>query len=167
MFYDKINNTPGRVGPPLEPLADDIRHFWRDWLDRDGYPYWSFWESVRTWWAARDVPNVRLVHFANLKRDMPGEMRRIAAFLDVPIDESRWDTIVEHCTFDWMKENADKLLPDASDVWEGGAQTFINRGVNGRWMDTLTSEEIAEYEERAVGELGPDCAQWLATGELR
>jgi aryl sulfotransferase len=166
-FYDTVNSNPDRVGPPLEPLAEDVHQYWRDWLDRDGYPYWSFWESVRSWWAARDVPNVRLVHFANLKRDMPGEIGRIAAFLDIPIDAARWDAIVEHCTFDWMKANADKLLPDASEVWEGGAQTFINKGVNGRWINTLTPDEIAEYEERAVRELGPDCAHWLATGELR
>jgi hypothetical protein len=30
----------------------------------------------------------------NLKQDMPGEIRRIAAFLDVAIDEARWDSIL-------------------------------------------------------------------------
>jgi hypothetical protein len=29
----------------------------------------------------------------------------------------------------------------------------------------LTSEENREYEERAVRELGADCARWLATGQ--
>ena len=29
----------------------------------------------------------------------------------------------------------------------------------------LTSEEVAEYEARAVRELGAECARWLATGE--
>jgi hypothetical protein len=33
------------------------------------------------------------------------------------------------------------------------------------WSETLTPEEIAEYEARAVHELGPACAHWLATGE--
>ena len=50
------------------------------------------------------------VHFANLKKDMPGEMRKIAGFLDIEIDESRWDTIVEYCTFDWMKANTTKSV---------------------------------------------------------
>jgi aryl sulfotransferase len=49
--------------------------------------------------------------------------------------------------------------------WDAGAQVFINRGVNGRWAETLTSEDVVEYEARAVRELGPECAQWLATGE--
>jgi hypothetical protein len=28
----------------------------------------------------------------------------------------------------------------------------------------LTPEDVADYEERALRELGPDCAAWLATG---
>jgi aryl sulfotransferase len=49
-------------------------------------------------------------------------------------------------------------------LWEGGAQTFINKGTNGRWRDLLTPADIADYEARALHELGPDCAAWLARG---
>lgn len=42
---------------------------------------------------------------------------------------------------------------------------FINKGVNGRWKDTLIPEENAEYEAKAVEELGADCAHRLRTGE--
>jgi aryl sulfotransferase len=163
-FYERING-PGRVGPPFEPPTSDIRQYFREWVERDGYPYWSFWESVRSWWAIRDAPNVLLVHYTNLKRDLPGEMRRIARFLDIPIDEVHWDAAVEHCTFDWMKANAAKVAPRAEQTWEGGATTFIHRGTNGRWIDTLTPEEVAAYEAHALRELGPASAGWLATGE--
>ena len=74
-----------------------------------------------------------LVHFADLKRDMPGQMRRIAAFLDIPVDEARWDAILEYCSFDWMKRNATKSVPLGGAFWDAGAQVFINKGVNGRW----------------------------------
>jgi aryl sulfotransferase len=50
-------------------------------------------------------------------------------------------------------------------MWVGGAKTFINKGTNGRWRDTLTAAQSAEYEARALAELGPECARWLATGE--
>ncbi len=164
-FYEVVNDTPGRVGPRFEPPPEDIREYWHEWLDRDGYPYWSFWDSLRSWWAIRDLPNVHLVHFANLRRDMPGEIRRIADFLEIRIDETRWGAILEYCSFDWMKANAAKLMPGADAVFEGGGQTFIHRGLNGRWSETLTPAEVAEYEARAIQELGNDCAQWLATGQ--
>jgi aryl sulfotransferase len=164
-WYAALNDTPGRVGPPIDPPVDDIHQYWRDWFERDGHPFWPFWDSVRSWWEIRRLPNVLFVHFANLKRDMPGQMRRIAAFLDIPIDESKWDEIVQYCSFDWMKQHASKSAPLGGAFWDGGAQTFINKGTNGRWIDTLTPDESSAYEARATRELGPECARWLATGE--
>jgi aryl sulfotransferase len=163
-WYAALNDTPGRVGPPIDPPPADIRQYWRDWLDRDGYPFWSLWENARTWWAIRDLPNVHLIHFEELKRDMPREIRRIAAFLEIPIDEARWPAILEYCSFDWMKRNATKSVPLGGAFWDAGAEVFIHKGVNGRWRDTLTPEDCAEYEARAVAQLGPECARWLATG---
>jgi aryl sulfotransferase len=51
-------------------------------------------------------------------------------------------------------------------LWEGGASTFINKGTNGRWKDSLTKAEVAAYEKRAISELGEECARWLANGSL-
>jgi aryl sulfotransferase len=164
-MYDALNNSPGRVGPPLELPPADIREYWHTWLAKDGFPYWSFWENVRSWWAIRDLPNIMMVHFDVLKRHMPEEMRRIAKFLDITIDESKWDVIVEHCTFDWMKEHGEKIVPLGGVLWKGGTKTFINKGTNGRWKETLTAAESAEYDAKALAELGPECARWLATGE--
>jgi aryl sulfotransferase len=164
-WYEALNDTPGRVGPPIEPPADDVRGYWHAWLERDGFPFWSFWENVRSWWEIRALPNVLFVHFAHLKADMPGKMREIAAFLDIPIREDRWDAIVEYCSFDWMKKNATRSVPLGGAFWDAGAEVFIHKGVNGRWRDTLSDADCAAYEARAVEELGPECAHWLATGE--
>lgn len=163
-WYAALNDTPGRVGPPIEPPPADIRPYWHDWMECDGHPFWPFWDNVRSWWAIRNLPNVLFVHFNALKRDMPGEMRRIAAFLDLPIDESRWQDILTYCSFDWMKHHATMSVPLGGAFWDGGAEVFINKGTNGRWTDTLTAHESAEYEARAERELGADCARWLATG---
>ena len=166
LWYDALNKTPNRVGPPIERPPSDVRQYWRDWMDRDGYPFWPFWENVRSWWALRDLPNLMLVHFSDLKRDMEGQMRQIAGFLEVEIDESRWAQIVEHCSFDWMKKNATKSVPLGGAFRDAVAEVFINKGVNRRWADTLSQADVDEYETRAVRELGPDCARWLANGAM-
>jgi len=164
-WYDALNNTPGRVGPPIEPPPDSVRQYFLDWLDKDGHPFWPFWENVRSWRAIRDLPNVLLLHFETLKADLPGEIRRVAAFLDIPIDAARFPAIVEHCSFDYMKTHAAKTVPLGGAFWDGGAQTFINKGTNGRWRDVLAAEDIARYEHTARQELGEACALWLATGK--
>lgn len=163
-WYKALNETPGRIGPPIEPPPADIRRYWQEWLEGDGYPFWPYWEHVRSWWSIRNLPNVMLVHFTNLKEDLPGQIRRIADFLAIPIDQSRWPHILEHCSFAWMKRNGDKTAPAGGAFWDAGAQTFIHKGVNGRWADVLTANDCAAYERRAVAELGEDCARWLATG---
>ena len=165
-FYAALNDTPGRVGPPIEPPPASIRQYFHDWLDRDGHPFWPFWENVRSWWEIRALPNVLLVHFADLKRDMAGEIRRIADFLGIEVPAERWPAILEHCSFDYMKAHADESAPLGGALWEGGGRTFINKGVNGRWRDVLTPGEIAKYEEAARRHLDPGCAAWLAGGAL-
>ena len=165
LWYELLNDAPGRVGPSIAPPPASIRQYFHDWLDRDGHPFWPYWENVASWWAIRHLPNVLLVHFAGLKADLPREIRRIAAFLDIAIDEARFPAIVEHCGFDWMKRNAALAAPLGGVFWDGGAATFINKGTNGRWRDVLTPSESAWYEAMALEKLGVECARWLATGE--
>lgn len=163
-WYEALNDTPGRVGPPIGPPPDDVRQYFLDWLDRDGHPFWPFWSIIKTWWDIRDLPNVLVLHFSELKADLPGTMRRVAAFLDTPIDETQWPAMVEQCSFAWMKANATASVPLGGAFWDGGAGTFIHKGTNDRWQSVLTAEDCARYEARSVEELGPDCARWLKTG---
>jgi aryl sulfotransferase len=165
-WYQMLNETPGLVGEPMERCTLDVVPYFRRWMERDGYPFWPFWENVRSWWAIRELPSVMFVHFANLKKDLPGEMKRIAKFLDVNIEESRWPVLLEHCSFEYMKAHAAMSAPLGGMLWEGGAETFINKGTNGRWRDLLTAEDSLAYEARARKEVGEACAHWLATGEL-
>lgn len=167
IWYDMLNKTPGLVGPPIERPTEDVRAYFDEWIERDGHPWWPFWENVRSWWEIRGLPNVLLVHYANLKRDMVGEIRRIAAFLEFHIEVEAWRGILGRCTFDYMKKNAKNVVP-AEGVWlEGGPERFIHKGVNGQWRGVLNADDIAKYESAAAAKLTPDCAHWLATGELR
>ena len=161
-WYQALNDTPGRVGPPIEKPPACQRQYFREWLAGDGYPFWPFFDNVRSWWEIRDLPNVMLLHFADLKRDLPGEIKRIASFLEIPTNAARFSTIVEHCSFDYMKRNAVKAVPLGGALWDGGAETFIHKGTNGRWRDVLSAEESAAYEAKAKDLLGGHCARWLA-----
>jgi aryl sulfotransferase len=162
VWYEALNDTPGLVGPPMERPLGSVHEYYREWFARDGHPWWPFWENIGSWWAIRDLPNVLLLHFGELKADMPGQIRRMAKFLDISIDESRWEAILEHCSFDYMKANATQSVPLGGAFWDGGAQTFVHKGVNGRWTDTLTEEDNRAYKTRAVKELGGECARWLS-----
>ncbi|MBL4619004.1 MAG: sulfotransferase domain-containing protein [Marinicaulis sp.] len=163
-MMEMLNSVPNLVGPPVVPPPEDPREFFLEWLEEGGFPVWSLWENIRTWWEVRNLPNVMLIHFNDLKADMPGEIRRIASFLEIDVADDVWPAIIEHCSFEYMKSHADKVVPLGGEPWKGGAKTFINKGTNGRWRDQLTAEDCEKYERRAREELSAECVRWLAEG---
>ncbi len=165
-MYERMGAVCPPGVEPFAPPAEDILQYYHTWLSRDGWPIWPFWENIASWWAVRNLPNVMLLHFSALKDDMPGQMRKIAAFLDIPIDENNWGNIVEHCSFDYMKKNAALNVPLGGVMWEGGAKTFINKGTNGRWRDMLSAQDCTDYEALALDKLGAECAHWLTSGDM-
>jgi aryl sulfotransferase len=158
-------NPPDRTWPEFPRVDPDIRRAFRDWLDRDGYPVYPFWSHIQSWWDIRRLPNVKLLHFNELRADLPGAIRDIAGYLDIAIDEAAFPNILEHCSLEFMRKCAAKSsLLDV--VFQGGGGNFINKGTNDRWKDVLSAVDIAKCDEEAAKHLSPDCAHWLKTGEL-
>jgi aryl sulfotransferase len=152
--------------PGIDPPNPDLRQYFNDWLDKDGYPYHPFFSHIQGWWNVGKLPNVLLVHFSNLKADMSREIRRIAAFVHIEIDASRWPLILEHCGFEYMKRNAETVAPHGAAHLKGGKTQFFRSGASGGWRNVLTGADSAKYEAFVDRMLTPDCAQWLRTGEL-
>ena len=165
---DAFNHTPGRVGPPLTLPTVEIREYYRYFLEHDGsLPGFieEYWDHVRGWWQVREHPNVLFVHFDKLKADLEGQIRRIAEFLGVAVDDDQTAVIAEHSSFDYMQREFGKFEP-MEQFFKGGGKTFIYKGTNGRWKDVLSQDEIGACDEAAAQALTPECAHWLKTGEL-
>lgn len=163
-WYRLYNDTPGRVGPPIARPPASIRQYFLEWLEGDGYPFWSFWDNVSSWWAIRHLPNVLFLHFADLKRDLPGQIQKVADFLEIRLDQAAFDAAVRHSSFDYMKAHAENSAPHRGRLYKGGARSFIHKGTNGRWRDVLRSDDCRRYEAAAAERLGRPCARWLAEG---
>src|SRR3712207_1891054 len=50
LWYEALNDTPGRVGPPIEKPPASVRQYFLEWLERYGNPVRRFLENVRSWW---------------------------------------------------------------------------------------------------------------------
>lgn len=141
------------IGTP--PPLDDEHAFFAWWLEHAGY-----FRFFTTFWEYRERPNVLFVHFNDLKADLDAQMRRVADFLGIAVDEERWPAMVESCTFAAMKARPDEIGPFDM-VFDGGAESFLHRGTNGRWRDVLSAEEIAAFERLASERLVPRANAWL------
>ena len=83
---------------------------------------------LATFWEVREQPNVVLVHYADLQRDLEGEMRRIAERLDIEIDEDRFPDLVAAAGFDTMRARADEIVPNSTEgLWHSN-RAFFHRG---------------------------------------
>ena len=170
-MIDGMNNAPGREGPPLNHAPDDIGPAIDEWLTKgtydwesDGYPFWSHLRHAKTWWDYGHLPNILMVQFEDLLKDLDGEMRRISDYLDIPINEGIWPTLVESVTFDSMKSNAEKMAPGATAGMWKDTSNFFHKGTNKRWEGVFTDEQIAKYNEIALEVCGLELAQWLEFG---
>jgi len=166
--WDAINAAEG-PWPKWSPPTDDARDYYLHWLETDttpGFHDLPFWSHVQGWWDQRHRPNILLLHYANLIADLPGQMRRLAGFLEISIDERKFSTMVSHCGIDYMRESASRTMSQGVRMFEHGAASFFNKGANGRWRDVLSADEAARCDALAARRLTPDCAHWLKTGEL-
>lgn len=166
-----MNRLPGRAGEELPPAPEDIHVFWRNWITRgsfeweaDGWPYWSHLSNVQSWWDFRHLPNIQLFHYSDMLNDTEGEIRRMAAFLEIDVPGNAWDGIIKAVSFTEMKRQGELYAPAGGQFWKGGAKTFLHKGTNNRWRDVLTDEELALYDAACARTLTAECREWLENG---
>jgi aryl sulfotransferase len=170
--YSLLDAAGAALGPmPRCPATE--RDLWADWMTRSlfdwetaGWPFWSHHHHAASFWPHRDLPNVLLVHFADLLADLEGEMRRVARFAGIEVPDDVWPELVAAARFDAMKQEAIRNEEHPSRFFEGGANRFFHKGTNGRWRDALTESDLALYEE-AAAQLAPDLRAWLEAGTAR
>jgi aryl sulfotransferase len=150
-----------------------IAEYWKAWItnigDGQSYPEpcregaHPLFDYYQQWWDYRQLANILFVHFADMKQDLKGEIRRIAAFLAVDAPEDVLETVRDATTFASMKANAEQLLPNMTE-FKDGAHTFIYKGTNGRWREALSEEDLQLYEPVAARSASPECRAWLEGG---
>jgi len=171
-IIDRFNRTPERAGDPYPNCPDDIHDFFQMWMskswfpwEKDGYPFWSLFTHLQSWWDYRHLPNILFIHFNNLLDDLSGQIGVIADYLGIEIDRAYWPALVHKVTFKGMKADAENLVAGGGDFLVGGAKRFLYKGTNGRWRGVLTVEELGQYEEAAAQRLSPASKAWLESGK--
>ena len=153
--------------PPPPPPADDPAGRYEQFMAGDaegGMHLAAVLEHLAVAWDRRDLPNVHLVHFADLRRDLSGELVRLGAALGIPCTSARAEELAAEATLDRMRERADDVVPSASvGLWHDPAR-FIRTGGAGEWRSLTTPEVDALYRRRIAALITPDLAAWLHAG---
>ncbi len=164
----RIAEEDGEAATPPPETPQDPREFFLGWVEPSkgsaapGVD--MFFDIERSYWTERHRENLLMVHYNDLKADLSGEMKRIAAFLGIETPAELWPQLVEAATFDKMKAEGAALLPGIEMAFQGGHQTFLNKGTNGRWREVLSEDDVKRYRDRAAVELSPGLNRWLEEG---
>lgn len=145
--------------PGLPKFDGDVHGFFAEWVADDDH----FFHIVASYWERRHQPNLLLVHYADLKADLRGEIARIAEFLGTEVTPAQLDAITNRCSFEYMRDHTE-MTGDFEMGFEGGNKGFIFKGTNGRWRDVLTRDELDAYDRKASEHLSEEALAWVEKG---
>ena len=119
----------------------------------------SPWRThLESWWPHRTDPNVLHVRYEDLSADLEGGIRRIAAFLGIPIQQERLPDILHRCGFAYMKQHHARFDVRLAYFDAGGpGGGFIRAGVVGGGKAALNAEQqtaVGAMVDRLRAKLG-------------
>jgi aryl sulfotransferase len=165
---DQVSLGDPKFGDRFPRASKDAAEFFHKWVRDDvgEIEAVTFLPLECSYWAERKRPNVLLVHYNDLKKDLSAEMRRIASFLEIDISESVWPGLIEAAGLEAMRKNGDKIVDFAAALWDGGSSRFLYKGTNGRWQDIVAKADLAIYDDRVKAAFTPTLARWAESGRL-
>jgi hypothetical protein len=128
-----------------------------DLFMRGNVEFGSWFEHVKGWWRHRHDPKVLFLLYEDLLGDLDGSLRRIIAFCGLDIPPERFPTILERCSFAFMKQHESQFDHLTGNLWEQGLQlnAFLRRGLPGEGKERLSPEQAARFEKAFQKQLAP------------
>jgi aryl sulfotransferase len=153
--------------PSRPPRPDGERdRFWQ-WVDDEtpstkagGTSLRFTIEHLQTFRDAGDDLDIVFLHYDDLTADLEGQMRKLAAHLEIEVDEDRWPRLVQAATFGSMRRRADTTVGAGREHWIEPA-AFFRRGTSGQWRDLLDDADLARYAARVRALAPDDLVEWL------
>ena len=128
----------------------------QDWFD------WNL-----GWWKYREYPNILFVKYEEMKRGLPGQVRRIMEYLNLDASDDIVFRVCQNASFQQMREDISKSEFFKSLV-DDSVSPFMRKGQVGDWKTHFTPQ-INDYidhlySERLAGsDLHFDFEWWMDT----
>ena len=107
-----------------------------------------------SFWRWRGRPNVLVLTYGELKRDLPHQIDRIAEVMGVELTAAGREAVVERSSFDWMYAHESKFAPPRPPFRrEAEATRMVRAGETGRSGADLSAVQQAAVDRRALADL--------------
>jgi len=142
-FASCIDFVITNVGAWAPPLAA-----FEEWYCSPELMWWGTWpDHVKGWWErSRRDGNVLFLYFEDMKKDLPGTVKQVVAFLGLqPLTEAELARVVEKCGFKFMQEHQENFEMHPPHLLATRAELFVS-GTADRHKDVP-----AEARARVLG----------------
>lgn len=120
----------------------------------------SWAEHTAGYWALRDKPNVLVLHFKNMTKDLRMTVQQVADVLGASLTADELQAVVEKSSFSYMSSIDHKFVPMPRENTPWGAKPKLMRqGRSGNSRELLTREQqnrIDQHFRKELELLGSD-----------
>ncbi|MEM8577817.1 MAG: sulfotransferase domain-containing protein [Pseudomonadota bacterium] len=135
-----------------------------DGPDCDSMPLAHIVQHYRAARAEAHRPNVSLFHYADMCRDLPGAMARVARLLGMTNPPALMAALTGAAGFEHMRANAARYAPGGGQGFYRSDEAFFDSGSSGKWHTELSPEDVAAYDRIMEAALPEADRAWLENG---
>ena len=115
---------------------------------------WTSWPvNTASYWAARHRPNVLIVPFKSMKRDLRGTVKTVADFMGVRASDEVIDRVCQKASFDYMKQIDEKFRAWELIPWKSTAAPMMRKGTQSSSSELLSPEQQQHLDRHCMAEL--------------
>ena len=110
--------------------------------------YSSYFEYIKEVWKQRNHPNLCLLFFEDMKKDLASSVKKVAKFLGKDVTDEMVEKLVDHLSFKRMKNNAAVNREEGKKLgFFTNEGQFMRKGEAGDWKNYFTDEMNKRMDE--------------------
>lgn len=136
----------------LGPAMPSVDTWYKLFLAATGPVGGSWAENAAGYWSQHARPNVLVLSFKHMKRDLRGTVERVARLLEIDVGAEVIDTVCHKASFDYMKGIDEKFAMGQTVPWmKPGA--MLRKGKQGASSELLSLERQRAIDLHCQAEL--------------
>lgn len=104
--------------------------------------YGSWFDHVLGWWKHRDDPDILILKYEDMRKDLPGAIQNIATFIGKELPRETLELVVSQTSFNAMKKEGNSNFS----FHKGFKGLCVRKGQVGNWREYFTEDQNKRFD---------------------